>query len=199
MPAVSGRVLFWLPHLQASYHLQSTFSSLFLFQCLNLCVLTLRSWKVHFGPQIFQTVSSSPPKKWVGHGQLDLPMDLPIVRSSEGSPSASSPSWWASASRQPSARLGSARARATASPRRHRGTETGRRRWGSGAWGRYREKHGETVYRIILVGDLEHFDFQILGIIIPTDYFFFRGVETTNQYIYNGKNVGQMWESEGIS
>ena len=28
---------------------------------------------------------------------------------------------------------------------------------GSGAWGRYREKHGETVYRIILVGDLEHF------------------------------------------
>ena len=30
MPAVSGRVLFWLPHLQASYHLQSTFSSFFL-------------------------------------------------------------------------------------------------------------------------------------------------------------------------
>ena len=149
--------------------------------CLDSAIL-----KGAFRSADFQTVSSSPPKKWVGHGQLDLPMDLPIVRSSEGSPSASSPSWWASASRQPSARLGSARARATASPRRHRGTETGRRRRGSGAWGRYREKHGETVYRIILVGDLEHFDFQILGIIIPTDYFFQRG--------WNHQPVYLQWE-----
>lgn len=116
MPAVFGSVLFWLPHLQASYPLQSTFSYLFLFQCLNFCLMTLGSSKVHF----FQTVSSNTPKKWVDHGHLDLPMDLPIVRSSEGSPSASSPSWWASASRQPSARPGSARARATASLRRHR-------------------------------------------------------------------------------
>ena len=43
------------------------------------------------------------------------------------------------------------------------------------------------IYIFILVGGLEHV-FHILGIIIPTDFqltfIFFRGVETTNQYIY---------------
>jgi hypothetical protein len=35
---------------------------------------------------------------------------------------------------------------------------------------------------IYLVGGFEHFwFFHILGIIIPTDFFCFRGVETTNQ------------------
>ena len=41
------------------------------------------------------------------------------------------------------------------------------------------------TYIYILVGGLEHFLFShILGIIIPIDQYFFRGVQTTNQYIY---------------
>jgi hypothetical protein len=36
----------------------------------------------------------------------------------------------------------------------------------------------------ILVGGLEHFFFMIYGIICPIDWYIFRGVKTTNQYIY---------------
>ena len=42
----------------------------------------------------------------------------------------------------------------------------------------------------ILVGGLEHYIFfHILGIIIPTDFIFFWGIETTNQNIIRSRNI----------
>ena len=122
-------------------------------QCLNLCLLTLGSSKVHLGPQIFQTVSSNPPNK-MGGPWATGPSHRPVVGRFAFGVFAFLVGFGLQAA------LGSAWIRQSeghgitekAPKKPKRGGDRG-----SGAWGRYREKHGETVYRIILVGDLEHF------------------------------------------